>query len=319
MRGRSGGRPPPIFASWKAEWTTRAASAAWSSSTTKEMLSSDEPWAMAITLMPPGGEGGEDPGGDAGGAGHPAADHRDDGQPGSGGHAVDETGGELHLEGRPRAPVRARSASAPGTVKPIELSDDDWKIVETDSPASWMAENVRAAMPGHAHEALARHRDEGLVADGGQGLHRVGLESAARGDLGARVVLLQEGAHLQGHPAAVEGDESAGVEDLGAEVGDLGRLAVVHLRQQARVGHARGSAVRIPFTSFQRTTREAPSVRARRVAVRSVPPRPRVVSVPSGPAPKKPGTTGVTPRLSRGDRRRRAFRRVAGMSGAAEP
>ena len=37
--------------------------------------------------------------------------------------------------------------------------------------------------------------------------------------------------------AAVEGDERARVQDLGAEVGDLRRLAVVHLREQPRVGH----------------------------------------------------------------------------------
>ena len=30
----------------------------------------------------------------------------------------------------------------------IELSDEDWKMVETERPASWMAEKVRAAMPG---------------------------------------------------------------------------------------------------------------------------------------------------------------------------
>jgi hypothetical protein len=42
----------------------------------------------------------------------------------------------------------ARSASDPGRVKPIELSEDDWKIVETDTPAAWIAAKVRAAMPG---------------------------------------------------------------------------------------------------------------------------------------------------------------------------
>ena len=46
-----GGRPPPILPSWNAVWTRRAASAASASSTTKEMLSSDEPCAIAITLI----------------------------------------------------------------------------------------------------------------------------------------------------------------------------------------------------------------------------------------------------------------------------
>ena len=33
-------------------------------------------------------------------------------------------------------------------MKPIELSDEDWKIVETERPSAWIAANVRAAMPG---------------------------------------------------------------------------------------------------------------------------------------------------------------------------
>ena len=48
---------------------------------------------------------------------------------------------------------------------------------------------------------------------------------------------LDERAHVQRDPAAVEGDEGARVQDLGAEVGHLGRLAVVELRHEARVGH----------------------------------------------------------------------------------
>jgi hypothetical protein len=43
--------------------------------------------------------------------------------------------------------VTARSASVSGSVKPIELSDDAWKIVETDSRSVSTAVNVRAAMP----------------------------------------------------------------------------------------------------------------------------------------------------------------------------
>ena len=33
-------------------------------------------------------------------------------------------------------------------MNPIELSEEDWKIVETESPVAWIAPNVRAAMPG---------------------------------------------------------------------------------------------------------------------------------------------------------------------------
>ena len=41
----------------------------------------------------------------------------------------------------------ARSASGSGSVKPIELSDEAWKIVETDRRSDSMAANVRAAIP----------------------------------------------------------------------------------------------------------------------------------------------------------------------------
>ena len=40
-----------------------------------------------------------------------------------------------------------RSASVSGIVKPIELSDEAWKIVETDRRSASTAANVRAAMP----------------------------------------------------------------------------------------------------------------------------------------------------------------------------
>ena len=43
--------------------------------------------------------------------------------------------------------ITPRSASASGSVKPIELSDDAWKIVDTDRRSASTAANVRAAMP----------------------------------------------------------------------------------------------------------------------------------------------------------------------------
>ena len=55
------------------------------------------------------------------------------------------------------------------------------------------------------------------------------------------------------------------------------------------------------------------------VAVRSEPPRPSVVTLPSGALPMKPGTTGVMPRRSRSLRRVRVRLRVSTRSGAAAP
>ena len=66
--------------------------------------------------------------------------------PGLRGDVVDEAAGDLVAERLPDA-LTARSASASGSVKPIELSDDAWKIVETDSRSASTAANVRAAMP----------------------------------------------------------------------------------------------------------------------------------------------------------------------------
>ena len=84
-------------------------------------------------------------------------------------------------------------------------------------------------------------------------------------------------------------------------------------------GTIRGSAVRIPGTSFHKTACFAPSTRASSVAVKSDPPRPIVVTDPSGVRPMKPGTTAMMRRARSGLMTRRARRAVAGMSGAAPP
>ena len=75
----------------------------------------------------------------------------------------------------------------------------------------------------------------------------------------------------------------------------------------------------MPGTSFHSTTRRAPSTRASSVAVRSEPPRPRVVMLSSGARPMKPGTTGTTPFLSSGLRMRSDSSAVSPRFGAAPP
>ena len=81
----------------------------------------------------------------------------------------------------------------------------------------------------------------------------------------------------------------------------------------------RGSAVNRPGTSFHSDTSRAPSTRASSVAVRSEPPRPSVATWPSGAAPRKPGTTGTTPRAKSGRSTVRALRSVRRRSGDALP
>ena len=75
----------------------------------------------------------------------------------------------------------------------------------------------------------------------------------------------------------------------------------------------------MPRTSFHSTTVRAPIGAASSVAVRSDPPRPSVVGLPSGAWPMKPGTTGVVPAASSGRSARRARRPVSGRLGAAPP
>ena len=131
----------------------------------------------------------------------------------------------------------ARAASASGRVKPIELSDEAWKIVETERPSAWTGSNVRAAMPGTPTMPFPATVTRAWPADGGERLHGVAgqrasrLETSVPGRVG-----VHERADVEDDAAAVERDERARVQHLGAEVGDLGGLAVVELRDEARVG-----------------------------------------------------------------------------------
>ena len=209
--------------------------------------------------------------------------------------------------------LTARSASVSGRVKPIELSDDAWKIVETDSRSASTAENVRAAMPWTPDHALAGDRDDRLVADDGQRLHRVGLERPARRDFGAGRVGVQERAHVHLDARAGDRDERARVQHLRAVVRDLARLAMVQLRNQARVGHepwVGGQDARARPSTARRAGRS--SARASSVADRSVPPRPIVVTLPSGARPMNPGTTTIVPAARRGSSSLRARRPCVG-------
>ena len=318
MRGASGERPPPILASWKAPWTRRAASAACSASTTKEMFSSDEPWAMAITFTAPAAR----------------AEKTRDAIPGVPAIPLPTTAitatpprevipsmrpaASSSLNARSRA-FTARRASASGSVKPIELSDEAWKIVETERPSAWTAENVRAAMPGTPIIPFPATVTSDCPLTVARAL--TGYSSSVRradtsvpGRSGSRKERTRSVIRLPSR-----GMSARGCSTLAPKYATSAASRWWSCGTRRASGTARGSAVRMPATSFQRTTRMAPSARASSVAVRSVPPRPSVVTPPSGPRPRKPGTTATAPRESSGRSRRRAFLRVSGMSGAACP
>ena len=143
MAPRAG--PPPIFESWNAAWTARAASAASAALTANEMFRSDDPWAIATTLMLL----------DA------SAENTREAMPGAPAMPSPTTATTamplraLTLSMTPlassslasRTARTPRGASASGTVKPMELSDDAWKIVDTDRRSASTAANVRAAIP----------------------------------------------------------------------------------------------------------------------------------------------------------------------------
>ena len=106
------------------------------------------------------------------------------------------------------------------------------------------------------------------------------------------------------------------MQDLGAVVGDLAGLAMVQLRDQARVGNHARVGGEMPGTSFHSTTRFAPSARARSVA-----------GVGAAPAHGRDAGSGAADEArhyddgagtSRG-RRLRARRVVSAWFGAAEP
>ena len=91
--------------------------------------------------------------------------------------------------------------------------------------------------PRHAQHAVARDGEQRLAAHRRERLDRVAIERAARGDLRAGGGGVGERADEHRDRAAGHRDERPRVQHLGAEVGQLGRLADVQLRDHARVGH----------------------------------------------------------------------------------
>ena len=127
--------------------------------TTTEMLSSEEPCAMATTLIPPAASAENTAGRHAGRPVHAEADDRDRGHARAHLDAVDLAAADLARELALAGSPRASAASGSGTLKQIECSDDACEMSETEIRRSWSAAKVRAAMPGHAEHAVAGHRD----------------------------------------------------------------------------------------------------------------------------------------------------------------
>jgi hypothetical protein len=120
---------------------------AWSDRTTNEMLRSDEPCAMAITLTSAAASARNTR---AAMPGVPAMPSPTTAITAAGPADVTSSTRPAASSSRNarRSAATACGASGAGSVKPMELSDEAWKMVDTDSDSPCMAANVRAAMPG---------------------------------------------------------------------------------------------------------------------------------------------------------------------------
>ena len=176
------------------------------------------------------------------------------------------------LEQAPRAPL----AAAPGTEKQIDCSDDDCGISDTLIPSRCSASNVRAAMPGTPSMPLPPTVISACPPAAESAL--TGYWSSVRraGDLGPRPRRVGERAHEHRQLPPSDRDQRARVQHLRAVVGELGRLAQVQLRDDARVGDdprigGQQAGDVLPQRHLARAQRRPSSV-----AVRSEPPRPSV-------------------------------------------
>ena len=200
--------------------------------------------------------------------------------------AVDLAARDLVGERARQALARRACAACSGTVKQIDCSDDDWVMSETEIPRWCSAAKVRAAMPGTPSMPLPADGDQRLAGRRRQRLDRVLVQRAARRDLGARPRRdRRTAARTRGMRPARERDERPRVQHLGAVIGQLGRLAQVELRDDARVGHHARIGGEQPGHVLPQRHPRAPSARPSSVAVRSEPPRPSVATAGSSVPP----------------------------------
>src|SRR5206468_3373540 len=139
--------PPPIFESWKAACTTRWARGASLPSTTSDRFSSDDPWAVAITLIPASARAEKTRAAMPGVSAMPSPTTTSVARP------VRASTPSISCRAISRWNVcsrlrRARCALSSGTLKQIECSDEAWVMSDTEIPSWCTAAKVRAAMPG---------------------------------------------------------------------------------------------------------------------------------------------------------------------------
>ena len=134
-----------------------------------------------------------------------------------------------------RSAATARGASVSGTVKQIECSDDACEIIDTETPVAASAPKVRAATPGTPSIPFPCTVTSACL--------RI-AESARTGEPPAgrpgTIVVPADSGFANGPDAEdrplLQRHERARMQHLGAVVRQLGRLARVEQRDDARVG-----------------------------------------------------------------------------------
>ena len=113
------------------------------------------------------------------------------------------------------------------------------------------------------------------------------------------------------------GAMAARMKNLRSKVGQVGGFFETHAGDTPGVGTELGSVVRMPSTSVQISMRAALRAEPTMEAVKSEPPRPSVVGIPSRVAPIKPPSTGILPSASSGNKRGLQSGSVSSQRGVA--
>src|SRR5437016_2149487 len=216
----------------------RCARAASRASTTTEMFSSDDPWAMAMTLIPACASAPKTRAAIPGVPAIPSPTTTSVATPGrSSTPSISRRA--ISLWNSSTRLARARSAAASGTPKQMECSDDAWVMSETEIPLRWTAAKVGAAGRGRRAPA-APARGRALAVRGG------GEESGHHGDGAARE---QGPEHLAGRPVGA-GEVGRGVAEGPVRLHDFRRVHELH-----------GSRARLPQRRREQSGAEPLSAR----------------------------------------------------------
>jgi len=170
-------------------------------------------------------EGGKGAAGNAGDATHVFADGRDDGDVGIGVDVLDgllgDFGGEGVAEGGDGALFVDSGNEEADVVLGRGLRDEEDVGARGGGGGEAAGEDV-----GEADDAGATDGDHGDIFDGGEGFDAGGGGVPFRGDLGAGIFGLEAVANPDRDAGGGDGAQCVGMENFGAEIGELGGFVV---------------------------------------------------------------------------------------------